>query len=701
MNLTQIKYLEKSPNLNQPLTSIKGIGPKRAAFLSEKGICSLLDLILFMPVRYEDRTQIMPINKTQEGLAALIKGNVVSGREQRFYLSGKGLFRVIIKDEATELDLLWFQYNKAFLSRFCRKNLEIVAYGVIRNKNGRRQMIHPDIIIVDEHQDQQILGLFPVYPLIRGVSMQVIRSAIRQVIYRYQGNIIDSIPREITQRLELPDLAEAIRCIHIPPEDSSVDQFVNHKTKYHRRLTFEKVFHMMLNIIYRKNSRESRIRTPFRIEKGIIDKLKKCFPFQLTGDQARVIEEIFEDLKKARPMNRLVQGDVGCGKTVVAAAAAYSAIQNNYQAAIMVPTQVLALQHYEYFLGIPDFMGFRVVLLTGALSKFERLEVYEKIRKGDYNLIIGTHALIQKDLSFKNLGLIVIDEQQRFGVNQRALFDEKGTNPHLLVMTGTPIPRTIALTLYADMDISVIKEFPPGHLPVKTLLAKDGDKRKVYNLIRERISNGQQAIIVCPVIELSEDTGLKNVLEMHEKLVKLFVPPLSVRLIHGRMAAYEKDRIMAEFRKGQIDLLVGTSVIEVGVHAPGVTIMVVEDPERFGLAQLHQLRGRVGRGLKGGLFILMLKKDLSEKSISRLKMLVEIEDGFELAQKDLEMRGQGEIAGIRQAGHGELDLMDIYDEPDLLINAKREAERIIASDPGLLSSENSILRERMSGFNLI
>lgn len=701
MSVIPIKYLEKMPKLNRPLTSIKGIGPKRAALLSEKGICSLLDLLLFMPIRYEDRTQILPINTTQEGLVALVRGKVISGREERFYLSGKGLFRIIIKDEGTRLDLLWFQYNKAFLSGFCRKDLEIMAYGVIRNNNGKRQMIHPDIIIVDNHKGKQALGLFPVYSVISGISVKVIRSAIKQVLNKYQEDIIDVVPREITQRLELPDLAEAIKNIHVPPEDSPVDQYVNFKTKYHLRLAFEKFFHLMLNIIFRKSSRESRIRPAFHIPKDMADNIKTYLPFRLTDDQIRVIEEILQDLRKGRPMNRLVQGDVGCGKTVVAAAAAYAAVQNHCQAAIMVPTQVLALQHYEYFSSLSKIMGFRVVLLTGSLSRSDRIEVYEKIRNGDYNLIVGTHALIQEDLSFNSLGLVVIDEQQRFGVKQRALLDGKGINPHLLVMTGTPIPRTIALTVYADLDISVIREYPCGHLPIKTWLANDRDKRKIYDAIRERVSNGQQAIVICPVIELSEDTGLKNALEMYEKLTKLFMPPLHVGLIHGRLPSDEKDRIMDLFRKGQIDLLVGTTVIEVGVHAPGATIMVVEDPERFGLAQLHQLRGRVGRGSVRGLFILMLKKDLSVRAISRLKLLCEIDDGFEIAQKDLEMRGQGEIAGIRQAGPGELDFIDIYSEPELLIAAKKEAERIIVSDPELLKPENCILKGIMSDFNLI
>lgn len=359
----------------------------------------------------------------------------------------------------------------------------------------------------------------------------------------------------------------------------------------------------------------------------------------------------------------------------------------------MVPTHVLARQHHEYFLSLSKEMGFRPVLLTGAMKKSDRLGAYKRIANGECDLVIGTHALIEESLSFDRLGLVVIDEQHRFGVRQRALLDEKGVNPHLLVMTATPIPRTLAMTVYADMDISVIEEYPEGHLPVVTHLVDERQKRKVYNTIKQRMSLGQQAVVICPVIEASEETDLKDAFNMYAKLKKIFAPQFRIGLIHGRMAASEKDQVMDQFRKGQVDLLVGTTVIEVGVHSPGATVMVVEHPERFGLAQLHQLRGRVGRGDERGLFLLMQQKELQEESLLRLKVLIESNNGFEIAQKDLEMRGQGELIGVKQSGAGELDFAEILNEAELFMTAKREAERVLESDPELSRPENRLLRE--------
>jgi ATP-dependent DNA helicase RecG len=359
----------------------------------------------------------------------------------------------------------------------------------------------------------------------------------------------------------------------------------------------------------------------------------------------------------------------------------------------MAPTQVLARQHYLYFSSLSEKLGFRPVLLTGGIKKSDRLTANEKIEKGEYNLIIGTHALIQENLSFEKLGLVIIDEQHRFGVRQRAMLDRKGNNPHLLVMTATPIPRTLAMTVYADLDISSIREYPQGHQTVRTHLVDKNQKRKVFNTIREKMLAGEQAIVICPLIEESEDLDLKNVLQMHEKLRALFSPRFQVGLIHGRLSAEEKDRVMEHFRAGIIHLLVGTTVIEVGVHAPDATVMVIEHPERFGLSQLHQLRGRVGRGKKRGLCLLMASRGLKEEALSRLKILADNHDGFLIAQKDLEIRGQGKLMGTLQTGTGEIDFMEAFREPKLLITSKKEAERVIESDPELLRPENRNLRQ--------
>ncbi len=693
-------HLKQVPELGRPLTSLKGIGIKRAELLAQKGLHSVLDLLFFTPIRYEDRSRIVPIDETVEGSEVYVSGNVISGGEERFFRRGKRLFRIVIEDETAALDLLWFQYRKGHLNRFTHKGLKLMTYGKIRKMQGKRQMIHPDIILQDQGRDKEVLGLYPVYSMIKGISGHVLRSAIRQALDLYGDSLIDNIPAEITARLGLPGIAKTIRSVHFPPYGSSFDRFNRFESKFHQRLIFDRFFHVMLKIAYRKKSRSMRKGPVFKIPKGLDQRLEKFFPFRFTNEQNRVIEEILRDLSGYGPMNRLLEGDVGCGKTVVAAVASYVTTLNQWQVAIMVPTQVLARQHYAYFSSLSESMGFRPVLVTGALKGSDRTLSNKKISNGEFNLIIGTQALIQKDVSFKRLGLVVIDEQHRFGVRQRALLDKKGINPHLLVMTATPIPRTLAMTVYADLEISVIKEYPEGHLPVMTCLMEKNEKRSVYNTVKQRLSLEQQAIVICPVIEGTEDEDLKNALEMHLKLIKLFTPPYCVGLIHGRLSSDEKDRVMEQFRKGRINLLVGTTVIEVGVHAPGATVMVVEHPERFGLTQLHQLRGRVGRGNVKGLCLLMGSEGLSEKSVSRLKVLVESNDGFEISRKDLEMRGHGELMGIRQAGAGELDLREMFREPELLMTAKNEAEKVLAFDPELSKDENRILKKMVRSFSM-
>jgi ATP-dependent DNA helicase RecG len=508
----------------------------------------------------------------------------------------------------------------------------------------------------------------------------------------YLHSVLDPIPVEILIRLDLPDLRQAIKNVHSPPKESSIDLLNRFDTPFHKRLIFDRFFLVMLSIASRKKSRE-RVSIPrFSVSWEVSKDLDSFFPFKLTSQQIQAIEDIKRDFTSGQPMNRLLQGDVGCGKTVVAAVAAYMAIQNNRQVAMMVPTQVLANQHMEYFSNLSVNMGFRPALLTGTLKEIERRVLYLNIRNGLYNLVVGTHSLIHEELSFSDLGLVIIDEQHRFGVRQRALMDKKGKNPHLLVMTATPIPRTLAITVYGDMSISVIKEYPEGHMPVVTHITDEGRKRWVFETLRQRMDAGQQAFVICPVILGSEDMDLKSAQEMAEKLRKILTPPYRIGLIHGRLSPDERVKIMDDFRKGVIHLLVGTTVIEVGVHVPRATIMIIEHPDRFGLAQLHQLRGRVGRGSERGICIMMSSKNLPEKTLSRLKILTENNDGFDIAQEDLELRGQGELTGMRQAGMGELDFSEMLREPKLLLEAKLEAQRLMEDDPELLRLEHEHLK---------
>jgi ATP-dependent DNA helicase RecG len=459
-----------------------------------------------------------------------------------------------------------------------------------------------------------------------------------------------------------------------------MERLARFDTPFHKRLNFDRFFLVMLIIAFRKKSRLRRSGDIYDVSKGLMKDLEKFFPFKMTPDQVRVIKDVVKDLTSGRPMNRLLLGDVACGKTVVAVVAAYLAARNNYQTAVMVPTQVLANQHFEYFSGLSDAMGFRPVLLTGRLTTPERRKICEKIAAEEYNVIIGTQSLIQEKTKFANLGFVIIDEQHRFGVRERALMDQKGQNPHQLIMTATPIPRTMAITVFGDMDISTIKTYPKGRKPPITQLVNKDQKRNVLEVLTQKLTLGQKAFVICPVIDESEDN--KNI----------FRPRFRIGLIHGRLSPDEKEKVMEQFRHGPIDILVGTTVIEVGVDVPKATVMVIEHPERFGLAQLHQLRGRVGRGSDRATCFLILPEEIAEGSISRLQTLVENHDGFKIAQRDLELRGQGELTGIRQAGVGELDYMDIMRDWDLLSKAKVEAQRLIEADPDLSSPKNLPLK---------
>ncbi|MFC1824327.1 ATP-dependent DNA helicase RecG [Thermodesulfobacteriota bacterium] len=686
-------------DLSRPLTDLEGIGPKRAASMAQKGLHSLADLLYFMPLRYEDRSRISPIGIIEEGQSALVKGSVVSSREERFYGRNRRLFKISIRDEADTMELLWFQYRKPHLSQFASPGTNVLAYGKVGKNKGIIQMIHPDISLLSPggaKSDEERLGFYPVYSLIKGISLNILRSSIRAALDLCLPSVIDHIPGKITRNLELPELPTALRNIHLPPDHIPINKLNRFETPFHKRLIFDRFFLVMLIIAFRKKSREKMSGPIFPIAGSLLERLGEIFPFKLTAHQLSAIEDMIKDFMAGKAMNRLVMGDVGCGKTVIAAVGAHITISNGRQAALMVPTQVLAEQHMDFFSDLTEKMGFRPVLLTGSLSTKERRDVYEEIRHGRYNMIIGTQSLIQESLIFSNLGMVIIDEQHRFGVRERALLERKGENPHLLVLTATPIPRTLALTLYGDMNQSLIKEYPLNRRPVVTRMVPRAQKRKVFETLKKRMSMGQQVFVICPGIDRTEDDDLRNASEMAERLAKIYNPDFRIGLIHGRLPFAAKKKAIDDFRNGRIDLLVGTTVIEVGVHVPRTTVMVVEHPERFGLAQLHQLRGRVGRGSEQGLCLLMVSDDIAEEALDRLLILEQNHDGFEIARMDMELRGSGEIAGMRQTGFGELNYAEIFDESKLLMKAREEAENLIASDPALLRPENAALKEMVT-----
>jgi len=692
VKITKDTHLKSIQELTLPLSALKGIGPKRAASFARKGIRTVLDLLFFTPIRYEDRTKITPIQEVCEGTPVQVQGKVVFGKEERFFRSRSKVFRIMIRDEVAGLELIWFNFKKPQLDAMAVQGNTLLAFGSVTWNRGRRQMVHPEVVKPPAGTAGEVLGFYPVYSSVEGLSSAMVRSLVMKALQGHLSSIIDPVPAELALALGLPSLEEALRSVHFPPKSCSITGLNAFQTESHKRLLFDRFFLVMLTIAFRKRDRKRKTCLNLTLSSEKREAAAQFFPFTFTQDQTRAVQDILRDLSSGRPMSRLLMGDVGCGKTAVAAVAAYACVQNKNQAAIMAPTQVLASQHLEYFSGLPGKMGFRPVLLTGMLKKNEREEIRRKIKEGFHNLVIGTQSLIQEDLAFRDLSLVVIDEQHRFGVRERALADRKGTNPHLLVMTATPIPRTLAMTVYGDMDVSVIKEFPRGHAPATARLVPETGKREVFDFLRARLSEGDQAFVICPVIEESEELDLKNATDMAEKLAKVLRPPCRVGLVHGRLPPQQREAVMAEFRAGRIHVLVGTTVVEVGVHVPGATVMIIEHPERFGLAQLHQLRGRVGRGSDRGVCFLMAAASLSENALSRLKVLVDHHDGFEIARKDLEYRGYGELIGMKQTGLGEMDLSEMMREPDLLFAAKEMADRLLDSDPQLSDPSHRGLR---------
>jgi ATP-dependent DNA helicase RecG len=676
-------HLKSIQNLTLPVSTLKGVGPKRAGSFALKGIRTILDLLFLTPIRYEDRTEITPIQEVPEGTPVQVEGQVVFGKEERFFRSRRKIFRIMIRDEGAGLELLWFNYKKPHLDAMAAPGSTLLAYGSVTWNHGRRQMVHPEVVKHAPGAPGELLGFYPVYPGVEGLSSAMLRSLMMKALQGHLSSIIDPVPARLAESLGLPSLEEALRSVHFPPKSCSFADLNSLQTAFHKRLLFDRFFLVMLTIAFRKRDRERRTGLTLTLSSEGREAAARFFPFTFTLDQTRAVQDILHDLSSGRPMSRLLMGDVGCGKTAVAAVAAYACVQNGRQAAIMAPTQVLASQHFESFSELSEKMGFRLVLLTGTLKKGEREDAYRKIKEGDYNLVIGTQSLIQEDLVFRNLSLVIIDEQHRFGVRERALIDRKGPNPHLLVMTATPIPRTLAMTVYGDMDVSIIKEFPKGHVPATARLVPGTGKREVFDFLRVRLSQGDQAFVICPVIEGSEELDLKNATDMAQRLAKLLSPPYRVGLMHGRLPPQEREAVMAGFRAGRIHLLIGTTVVEVGVHVPRATLMIIEHPERFGLAQLHQLRGRVGRGSDRGVCFLMGSNSLSENALSRLKVLVDHHDGFEIARKDLEYRGHGELIGMKQTGLGEMDLSEMMRDPDLLFAAKEKADLLLDSDPQL------------------
>lgn len=683
---------------DQPIQYLKGVGPKRAVLFGKLGIETLEDLLLFSPFRYEDRTALKKIAHLQAGeeqtiLAEIKAISLVETPRRRMKIVD-----IAVIDETGLLHAKWF--NQPYLKDLFKRGEKIMLSGKVRaNYYGgyHLEMESPQYETVDEEETQIHMGrIVPVYHETKGLTSRQIRSLLKQVLNQYAVKIPDVLPSLLIRKYNLISLSQAILGLHFPPSDSSLPQLNAGRSPFHLRLSFDEFFLLQTGLALRKkkfSTQETGI--AFQTAGSLPDRLRGLLPFRLTSAQEKVLAEIKGEMASDRPMNRLVQGDVGSGKTLVALMSILTALENGYQAALMAPTEILAEQHFLSIRGYLEQLGRTATLLTSEMRKKAKGEIVEGIGAGQYDLVIGTHALIQEGVQFKKLGLVVVDEQHKFGVLQRAKLAGKGYRPDVLIMTATPIPRTLALTLYGDLNISIIDELPPGRSPIKTFLYYGKQRERAYSFIEKELSKGRQAYVVCPLIEESEKSDLKAALELSALLRKERFPHRRIGLLHGKLKREEKESIMRAFKEGRIDLLVATTVVEVGIDVPNATVMLIEHAERFGLAQLHQLRGRVGRGSEQSFCLLAAEYPLSEEAKRRLDAMVKSNDGFKIAEIDLEIRGPGEFFGTRQSGIPELRIANLMRDTPILEAARREAFAWIDRDPNLTEPESRPIRTLM------
>lgn len=671
--------------LKKNVQHIKGIGEARAKLLNKLGIFTVEDIITYFPRGHEDRSRLKKINELVDGEACAFEGIIASKVTERKFRKGLSLYKVLIKDETGSITATWF--NQHYIGKVLRIGESFVFFGKIARKGGKLEVQGPVYEKQDYGEAKNILRIVPVYPLTANLTQNTIRATIKSALEQVEGKLNEFLPESVIKEYGLCDINYSMKQIHFPASEEDFK-----KARY--RLVFEELFLLQLCLLSVKKTFE-------KDKKGIefkkvpqMEEFITKLPFKLTNAQRKVFEEIKRDMESRNVMNRLVQGDVGSGKTIVAVLALFKAVQNGYQGALMVPTEILAEQHYQSISELMERCGIKTALLTGSQTKKQKKEVLEGIKSGEIQILIGTHALIEDNIEFERLGLVITDEQHRFGVRQRSLLSKKGEAPDTIVMTATPIPRTLALILYGDLDISIIDELPPGRKPVKTYAVDDSMRDRINNFIRKDVSEGRQVYIVCPLVEDSEEINAKSAVAHAQKIANEDFKDLRVGLIYGKMKAKDKEDVMKKFVEGEIDILVSTTVIEVGVNVPNASIMVIENAERFGLAQLHQLRGRVGRGQHQS-YCILYNEGRTEVCRERMKIMQKTNDGFIISEKDLELRGPGEFFGTRQHGIPELKIANLYSDIDILKKAQEAAIKLVGEDKGLESEENSRLKERM------
>ncbi len=674
--------------LDTPIQYCKGIGPKRAELLKKLGIFTIEDALFYLPWRYEDRGNLKKIGRISYGSYETVTGKVVSAEVASTRRQRVKIFELVITDGSGMLVGSWF--NQPFMKKAFRPGQHVILSGIVKSnpyRGGLPQIDNPDYEVMNEDDADNLIHTgrtVPIYRTTAGLSVRYLRNMMKVVLDSCGAAMPEILPEFLVKKFSFISRGEALAEAHFPAKEKDISVLNRGTSAAHRRLSFEELFVLELGLALRKRGvTVEKKGISFKCIGTLEAGLRKSLPFTLTSAQERVIGEIRKDMCAERPMNRLVQGDVGCGKTVVAMVASLTAIENGYQACIMAPTEILAEQHFKNITAMAGPLGITVRSLTGRLRKKEKESILSDIESGAAAIVVGTHALIEQNVKFHKLGLAVIDEQHRFGVMQRSTLTAKGYEPDVLVMTATPIPRTLALTVYGDLDVSVIDEMPPGRLPVVTKLYFESRRGEAYPFIENELKKGRQVYVVYPLVEESEKIDLKAATEMAAHLQKDIFPKWKIGLLHGRMKADEKEAAMASFKSGATQILVSTTVIEVGVDVPNAAIMVIEHPERFGLAQLHQLRGRVGRGAYQSYCILMGPRMFAEEARERLNAFARTIDGFKIAEEDLRLRGPGEFFGTRQSGLPDLRAANIIRDADLLEQARQEAFDLVGKDPEL------------------
>jgi len=690
-------------SLDSLITVVTGISSRLAAKFNKLGVKTVQDLLYFFPHRHLDYRQIKSVSQLTDEEEQTIIANVWQAQETM--LGGRRGTEAIVGDETGNVRVVWF--NQPYLAKKLPTNTRLVLSGKVSLFNGRHVFESPEWELAEDKELIHTGRLVPLYPLTHGLHPRQVRKLMKQVVDQWAWQVEDFLPPELKKECTLLELPQAISQAHYPEDETAKD-------KARTRLAFDELFLLQLGVLSKKRDwQESQPGSPFTSQVSVLDTFLKSLPFELTQAQQKVLKELLADLQKPRPMSRLLQGEVGSGKTVVATAALLMAAANGYQGAFMAPTEILAEQHFtnicqflsraghleekkSYFHSYSGILAhpLTVALLIGDIKQAKKQELQQHILDGDIDIVIGTHALIQKGVEFHRLGLAIVDEQHRFGVTQRSALRQKGFSPHVLVMTATPIPRTLALTLYGDLDLSVIDQLPPGRQVVKTRWLKPEQRDSAYAFLRRQVASGHQAFIICPLVEESEAIQARAAITEYQHLSEEVFPELRLGLLHGRMPSVEKDKVMRRFRAGELDILVSTPVVEVGIDVPNATVMLIESADRFGLSQLHQFRGRVGRGQEQS-YCMLIAQNPSEVSKERLGIIERIQDGFQLAEEDLRLRGPGEFFGTRQSGLPDLRMAKLSDVA-LLELARSEAIKLFQIDPTLDKPEHHLLAKELA-----